>query len=186
MDLKVLIADDDAGIRLLLKKVIEKTSGFKWIGEAEDGEYALRLFETLRPELVILDVEMPRLTGVECAKRIAEINPKTFFIFVTAHEEYMSDAFQVYAADFLIKPFKIERLEQTLERIGVLFQQPNEQHMTRTIRREKGLEKLFIRNKEGISLVDTKEIIIIQREERATVIYTPECHYTTSDTLSEL
>jgi two-component system LytT family response regulator len=188
MEFKVLAVDDDEGIRLLLKKIVVKSVGFEWIGEAEDGEAALRLFESARPDIIFLDVEMPKLNGVECAKRIAEMDPKTFFIFVTAHEEYMQDAFSVYAADYLVKPFKVERVEQTLERIRDVHQSRSEaKHPFREmIRREKGLDKLMIKNKEAVHLLDMKEIVLIQREDRNTVVYTADDRYLTSDTLNEL
>jgi two-component system LytT family response regulator len=188
MAFKVLVVDDDEGVRLLLKKIIIKSNGFEWIGEAEDGEAALRFFESARPDIIFLDVEMPKLNGVECAKRIAELDPKTFFIFVTAHEEYMQDAFSVYAADYLVKPFKVERVEQTLERIRDAHQPKSEtKHPPREIiRREKGLDRLLIKNKEAVHLLDMKDIALIQREDRNTVVYTADNRYLTSDTLNEL
>ena len=75
MSIRVLIADDDAGMRLVLKKAVERSGGFIVAGEAEDGGAALRIFESLRPEVVFLDVEMPVMSGIECAKRIADITP---------------------------------------------------------------------------------------------------------------
>ena len=66
MSIRVLIADDDAGMRLVLKKAVDRSGGFIIAGEAEDGGAALRLFVSLRTVLVFLDVEMPVLSGVEC------------------------------------------------------------------------------------------------------------------------
>lgn len=186
MELKVLIGDDDSGMRLILRKAIEKIEGFEFVGEAKDGEEVLSLFESLRPQVVFIDVEMPKLDGVECAKRIMDINPKTHIIFATGHNEYMSDAFQLYAFDYIIKPFKIERVHQTLQRIKELHENNKEESIYKIIRHEKGLDKILIKNKEGISFVDMKDIIIVQREERNTVIYTKETSYMTSDSLSEL
>jgi two-component system LytT family response regulator len=191
--LKVLVVDDDAGIRLFIKKILEKTPGFELAGEAGDGETALRLFETLRPQVIFMDIEMPGLNGVECAKKIGDQAPLTFFIFATAHEEYMPDAFQVYAADYLVKPFNPERVKQTLERIKKLRLAETEKepplapapHHEKGAR-ERALEKLIIRNKEGISLIDLREIVLIQKEERNTVIYTVDNRYSTSESLNEL
>jgi len=186
MELKVLIGDDDSGIRLVLKKAIEKVEGFNLVGEAADGEAAFSLFQSLKPDIVFLDVEMPKLTGLECATRIMDMDPKTKIIFATAHEEYMPDAFKVYAFDYLVKPFKIERIFQSLERIKALNTHVEDATMNKIIRHEKSLDKLLIKNKEGISFVDMKEIIIIQREDRSTVIYTKDNSYITSEGLSEL
>lgn len=186
MELKVLIADDDSGMRLVLKKALEKVEELRLVGEAEDGEAALRIFEAEKPHLVFLDVEMPGFSGLECAKRIVDINPKTFVVFATAHSEYMPEAFELYAFDYLVKPFKLDRIYQTIERVKALSEQRYEQPIDRIIRQEKGLDKLLIKNKDGISFVDMKDIIMIQRENRTTVVYTEKGSYTTSDGLTEL
>ena len=94
-DLRVLIADDDSGMRMILRRLIEKADGFTLAGEASDGKQAIELAETLRPDVVFLDVEMPEMTGVECARVIQDMNPAILLIFATAHEGYMGDAFEV-------------------------------------------------------------------------------------------
>lgn len=186
MGLKVIIGDDEAGMRMILRKAIEKTGGFEIIGEGEDGEAVLSLAEKLKPNVIFLDVEMPEMNGIECAKKIIDINPKTIIIFATAHDEYMIDAFQLYAFDYLVKPFKMERVFQTLDRIKALNSFRDEEPIHKMIRHEEGLEKILIKNKEGISFIDTDEIIIIQREDRSTVIYTTDSSHVTSEGLSEL
>ena len=123
-DLRVLIADDDSGMRMILRRLIEKADGFTLAGEASDGKQAIELAETLRPDVVFLDVEMPEMTGVECARVIQDMNPAILLIFATAHEGYMGDAFEVYAFDYLVKPFKVERVMQTLERARNLLRSP--------------------------------------------------------------
>jgi len=186
MDLKVMIADDDTGMRMVLKKAISKIEGFITVGEAEDGESALQLYELERPQIVFLDVEMPVVNGVECAKRIADIDPKAFIIFATAHEEYMPDAFEVYAFDYIVKPFKIERLHQTLLKIKATTAESSNGRGSIKISGVKNPGKLMIRNKEGISLLNLEDIILIQREDRSTVIYTVEGRFPTSEGLSDL
>ncbi len=181
-----MIADDDIGMRLVLRKAMEKSGDFTILGEAEDGAAALRLFEALRPEVVFLDVEMPGMTGVECAKRIADIEPKTIIVFATAHQEYMPEAFEVYAFDYLIKPFKVNRLEQTLDRIKGTENIKPDLYEKEQIKGANTPKKLMIKNKEGISVVDMDEIILVQREDGTTAIYTLQDRYTTSDGLSEL
>ena len=78
--LKVLIADDEAGIRLLIRKLVEKNKGFEVVGEAADGESAVSLTESLNPDVIFMDVEMAKLNGIECAMRIQDINPKAIII----------------------------------------------------------------------------------------------------------
>ena len=186
MELKVLIIDDDEGMRLVLKKIIEKTEGFDLVGEAESGETGLSLAETLSPNIVFLDIEMPGMGGIECAKRIIDIAPKTFIIFATAHENYMPEAFEVYASDYLIKPFKIDRILTTLQRIKEIFINKESVAVhTSQITRD-SLSKLIIKSKEGISFIDCKDIIFIERENRYTLIHTVTESVTTSEGLSEI
>lgn len=186
--LKVLIADDEDGMRLLLRKAVENNSGFEVVGEAADGESAVSLAEKLNPDVIFLDVEMPGLNGIECAKRIQDINPMVIIIFATGHEEYMPEAFELYAFDYLTKPFNIRRINQTLGRIASLLNQQKENVPVSPLYQNKsGLGKILIRNKDGISLVDEEDIILIQRENRNTVIYTSDGQsYVTSEGLSEL
>lgn len=186
MDIKVLIVDDEKGIRTIIKKILEKSGGFEVVGDIDNGEEAINIFNELRPEVVFIDVEIPGCSGIECAKRLADIEPKTIIIFATAHQEYMSEAFQLYAFDYLIKPFKIDRVMQTLDRIKSLNKPNYGDGIDKIIKYEKGLDKLMIKNKEGISFVDTNEIMLIQREESSTVIYTKTDSFTTSISLSDI
>ena len=114
--IRVVIADDNADMRRIERMMISRAEGFEIVGEAEDGVQLLTLVEQEKPQLVFLDVEMPGKTGVECARVIQDMNPAIVLIFATAHDEYMGDAFEVYAFDYLLKPFKKERVMQTLER----------------------------------------------------------------------
>ena len=113
----VLIADDDVGMRLVMRKLVQQAEGYELVGEASDGAELIRLYDAQRPEVVLMDVEMPGMTGIECARAIQDRDPRTVLVFATAHEEYMASAFEVYAFDYLVKPFRVERAMQTLSRI---------------------------------------------------------------------
>jgi two-component system, LytTR family, response regulator len=186
MNIKVLIVDDEDGMRTIIKKILDKSGGFEVVGDTDNAEEAIGLFKEHRPEVVFLDVQMPGGSGIDCAKMLTDIDPKTIIIFATAHAEYMSDAFQLYAFDYLIKPFKIERVMQTLDRIKALNKPSYGDGIDKIIKHEKGLDKLMIKNKDGISFVDTKEIVLVQREESSTVIYTKTDSFTTSISLSDI
>ena len=85
-DIGILFADDDDGMRLMMRRFVEKAGGFQIVGEAKDGRELIRLNEQTHPQVILLDVEMPVMTGVECARIIQDINPKTILVFATAHE----------------------------------------------------------------------------------------------------
>lgn len=187
-DLRVLIADDDVGMRTIMRKIVERVEDFVLIAEANDGKTALELVEKLNPDVVFLDVEMPEMTGVECARAIQDLNPNIVIIFATAHDTYMGEAFEVYAFDYLIKPFKVERVIQTLERV-------RERLITRAIKpvtmspvRSRILsERMMLRHRDGVTFIDLKDVLLVQREERMTVLYTEgNGRYVTNETLGEM
>ena len=190
-DLKVLIADDDSGMRTVMRHIIDRVDGFVLVGEAEDGEDTLKKAEALKPQVVFLDVEMPKLSGVDCARTLQDINPTTVIVFATAHDAYMSDAFEVYAFDYLVKPFKVERVIQTLERIrdritGCAVPQEEMPHVV-TADRKTIDGRLMLRHREGVSFIDLNDILLVQREDRATVLYTSEeGRFVTGDSLAEM
>lgn len=183
-ELRVLIADDDEGMRLVLNKIVDKTPGFKVIDIAENGKQALKLFKKGKYDVVFLDVEMPEMDGIECAKAINDISPETPIIFATAHESYMAEAFKVYAFDYLTKPFDVERAVGTLNRIKQSAESMQVPGMG--LNAIKNLGKLIVRHREGISFVNTRDIVLAQREEGSTVIYTLTDRITTSEPLGEL
>lgn len=182
--LNVLIADDNEGMRLVLRKAVEK-AGHRVMAEAASGEEAVQKAEENRPDVIFMDIEMPGMDGVEAARRIQDIDPRIFLIFATAYEEYRKEAFEVYAFDYLVKPFEVKRVEETLERIENLRLGRMEAAIPAPSKPSRS-SKLLLRHKDGISLVDAADIILIQRENRSTVIYTPNEKHVTSETLSEL
>lgn len=187
-DIRILIADDDDGMRLIMRRFVEKAGGFQIVGEAKDGRELIRLNEQTHPQVILLDVEMPVMTGVECAHIIQDINPKTILVFATAHEKYMGDAFEVYAFDYLLKPFREQRVMKTLALIrSRLAEEAEERAVKPETPRNVAPRKLMLRHKEGVSFVDMEDILLIQREERSTVLYLAGGErLVTSDSLSEL
>ena len=187
-DIRILIADDDDGMRMVMRRFVEKAGGFQIVGEAKDGRELIRLNEQTHPQVILLDVEMPVMTGVECARIIQDINPKTILVFATAHEKYMGDAFEVYAFDYLLKPFREQRVMKTLALIrSRLAEEAKERAVKPETPRNVAPRKLMLRHKEGVSFVDMEDILLIQREERSTVLYLAGGErLVTSDSLSEL
>lgn len=189
MSIKVMLVDDEVNIRKILCKIIERNEFFEVTGECDNMEDALSIFSKTKPQVIFMDIEINGSSGIDCAKIIADIEPKTKIIFATAHAEYMSNAFELYAFDYLVKPFNIERVEHTLERIQSLKEEKNSTDsidMDKIVKYERGLNKLIVKGKESISFVDTRDIILIQRENSSTVIYTKDDFYTTSAGLGDI
>lgn len=185
--IRILIADDDSGMRTVMRKLAEKAEGYVLVGEAQDGEQLLELYQETKPDVVLMDVEMPGMTGIECAKIIQDRNPRTVLVFATAHEEYMRSAFEVYAFDYLVKPFRAERALKTLALIRErLTAKPAEAEPVRAPQRA-AAGRLMLRHRDGVSFVDIPSILLVQREDRATVLYLDDGgRFVTGDSLSEL
>ena len=163
MAIRVMLVEDEAGIRLILRKIIEKHEEFEIVAECEELADAVIQFRRQKPEVVFLDIGIKGQNGVECARILTDLNPKVKIIFATAHTEYMSDAFELYAFDYLVKPFSIERVNRTLDRIAETGSPRAAEHDERVVKSEYRRDKLLVKGKESMSFVDIPEIILIQR-----------------------
>ncbi|NCC95832.1 MAG: response regulator [Synergistales bacterium] len=114
---KVLVVDDAAFVRAMLKRLIED-NGFVVSGEAENGEEALRAYRSLRPDLVIMDITMPLMDGLEATKKIVSFDPKAKIVIVSARGEkpMVIKAIEAGAQDFIVKPFEVPRVVKTLNK----------------------------------------------------------------------
>ena len=186
--IRALIADDDAGMRLLMRKLLEKSGGFVLCGEASDGAELLALAAEHHPQLVLLDVEMPGVSGVDCARELQDSDPHTILIFATAHDKYMADAFEVYAFDYLLKPFKAERALATLERAkSVLRTREDAARSAKPVEPRPQSGRILLKHRDGVSVINMEDILLVQREERATVLYTVnDGRYVTGDSLADI
>ena len=174
--IKVMIVEDEPEIRRILGKMIEKQDGFTVVAACGDFAGGVTAFMKYRPEVVFMDIDLAGESGLDCAKTITELEPKTKIIFATAHSEYMANAFEIYAFDYLVKPFHVERVVKTLSRIK---QKNAEEQPATVVQSEKQSDKLMIKGKEQIVFVDKKEIIFIERSDNATKIVTEDEIYKT-------
>ncbi|MEW5687007.1 MAG: LytTR family DNA-binding domain-containing protein [Pseudomonadota bacterium] len=113
--MRVLLVDDEPAALERLKALLAQLSELTIVGAASDGAAALAAIEAEKPDLVLLDVQMPELNGLTVASRIPP-DQRPEIVFVTAFEMYAPDAFEVDAADYLLKPVRFDRLRQAIER----------------------------------------------------------------------
>ena len=113
--MRVLLVDDESLALDRLDTFFGDIEGVEVVGRARDGDEALEKIRELTPDLVILDVQMPGKNGLRAAADI-DIEPRPEIVFVTAHEHYAPDAFDVDAADYLLKPVRFDRLRQAVDR----------------------------------------------------------------------
>ena len=111
--LGVLIVDDEAPARSILREHLAKVPGVRVLGECANGLEALRAAGELSPDVVFLDIEMPRLSGFEVLELL---DPRIAAVFVTAYDEWAVKAFEVHAVDYVLKPFEPARIAAAVER----------------------------------------------------------------------
>ncbi len=117
MTLRVLIADDEQLARNELCFQLEQLDDVEVVDQAADGQEAVVKAEALAPDLVLLDIQMPGLTGFEVARRLLDRAVPSHVVFVTAFDQYAMNAFEVHAVDYLLKPVDPPRLARTIERV---------------------------------------------------------------------
>jgi two-component system response regulator AlgR len=114
--LRVLIADDEPLAAERLQLLLARTKGATLVGTASDGESAVSMAQALSPDVLLLDIAMPGLDGIDVARSLASQSPTPAVVFVTAFDQFAVAAFEVAAVDYLMKPVDPERLQRALDR----------------------------------------------------------------------
>ncbi len=119
MSLRVLIADDARFMRQLIRDIIEP-EGYEVVGEAEDGRAVVEAYKQHNPDLVTMDVVMPKCSGIDAVKEILKINPTAKIAMVSAlgQEQLVTEALQAGACDYIVKPFKPDAVLATLRKVA--------------------------------------------------------------------
>ena len=115
--LRAVVVDDEQLAREEVCFLLSEIGGVEVIGQASNGVEALQVIEGSTPDLVMLDVQMPGLTGFEVARRLYDVGIESQLVFITAFDQYAIEAFEVNAVDYLLKPVEAERLRTAVERV---------------------------------------------------------------------
>jgi two-component system, LytTR family, response regulator len=116
--LKAILVDDELNsLQNLQYKILEYCPTVKVVAQSQNPEEAIRLIQQFKPDVIFLDIEMPRMSGFKMLEQIPEIDFEV--IFITAYNHYAIHAIRISAFDYLVKPVSIEELQQTVERLGV-------------------------------------------------------------------
>jgi two-component system response regulator AlgR len=120
--MKILIVDDETLARERLRALLAEIGIGQIIGEAANGKEALRLVQAHRPDVILLDIRMPAMDGMQAAEALLAVQPAASIIFTTAYGDRALEAFEKQAVDYLLKPIRKERLEQALRKTLLLKQ----------------------------------------------------------------
>ena len=185
--ISVLIVDDEAPARALVREFLDGRSEVGPIEECANGFDAVRRIDELKPDLVLLDIQMPKLDGFEVLELIRH-TPQ--IVFVTAHDEYALKAFEVEAVDYLLKPFSEERFGQALERARQRIEADAAQPLEELarMRRERSLpsDRIVVRDGAEIHVVPRAAIDYIESDDDYAVIHAGDRKLRKKQTLAEL
>ena len=169
MSLRVLIVDDEPPARELLRSMLKEIEGFEVAAEAENGRRALEIYDSLQPDIVLLDVRMPGIDGLEVARQLATLPEPPAVIFITAFDEYAMQAFESEAIAYLLKPIRAEKLRTTLAKAGRLSR-PQLQQVATAARENPRRSHIAVRGRDGLKLIPIEEVLCFQADQKYTTV----------------
>ncbi|PPI84079.1 DNA-binding response regulator [Marinobacter maroccanus] len=179
----VLIADDEPLARERIRRLVEALPGYRVCGEAADGDSSLKQVAELEPDILLLDIRMPGMDGMEAASRLSQLANPPALIFCTAYDHYAIQAFDVQAIAYLLKPVRKEALAEALARAGrvnrVQLQALNGQTA-------QSPEQLAVRTHRGTELIDLSEILYCGADQKYVTIHHARGETVCDYTLKEL
>lgn len=169
MSYRVLIVDDEAPARERLRALLGEIGGAELAGEAANGEQAIALARSAEPDIVLLDVRMPGIDGLEVARRLAELPEPPAVVFTTAFDEYAIGAFDAQAVAYLLKPIRREKLAAALAQASRLTR-PQLAQAAASARFAERRTHLPVRHRDGIRLVPIDDVACLVADQKYTTV----------------
>ncbi len=181
--MRVLIVDDEEPARDRLREMLRPFGDMEVVGEASDGQEAIGKIGKLKPELVLMDIQMPGCSGLEVAASLPEPRPR--IIFCTAFDQYAVDAFELHALDYLLKPVARTRLEASLQRARNQ-PAPDETALTKALRQTAPAARFLARSRGRVRVIPQKDVFYFASEQGLSKLCTAQHEYWMDPTLTEL
>jgi two-component system response regulator AlgR len=169
MNMRVLIVDDEPPARERLRLMVAEAGEFEVAGEAGHGEQAIDLVDKLTPDIVLLDVRMPGIDGLEVARHLATLPEPPAIIFTTAFDEYALQAFDSEAVAYLLKPIRAEKLRAALAKAARLTR-PQLQQMAAAAREPAHRLHIGVRGRDGLKLIPIEEVFYFHADQKYTTV----------------
>lgn len=180
---RIFIVDDEVPARNRLKTLLSDIAAdcaHELVGEAGNAQAALDGIAACRPDIVLLDVQMPGMTGLELAAHLEMLAPAPAVVFVTAHDDYALDAFEVHALDYLLKPVRAARLAEALRRAGERMPR----QLPQTAQPARQYFSVQVRGR--LLLVPVAEVIYLKAELKYVTLRTAAQEYLIEESLSSI
>lgn len=180
--LNILIVDDEAPARSRLRELLADVCGVTLIAEAKNGKDALTRANETHPDVVLLDIRMPEMDGIEVAQHLQKLAAPPAIIFTTAFDNYAMQAFEINAVDYLLKPIRSERLQAALQKARALL--PSQLDALTKLNPQR--THLSIAERGRILLVPITDIIYLRAELKYITVRTAEREYLIEESLTHL
>lgn len=180
--LKILIADDEAPARNRLRELLGDIANVMLVGEAKNGKQALALAEETHADVLLLDIRMPQMDGIEAAMHLQKLNPPPAIIFTTAFDGYALQAFDINAVDYLLKPIRLERLQTAINKARALL--PAQLEAIRPLQPRR--THFSVSERGRVILVPLTDVIYLRAELKYTTVRTKEREYLIEDSLTSI
>lgn len=180
--LKLLIADDEAPARNRLRELLSEMSHINIVAEAKNGQEVLNLASNYQPDIVLLDIRMPDIDGIEAAQHLQKMAKPPAVIFTTAYDSYAMQAFDMNAVDYLLKPIRIERLQTALHKARALLPKQLEALVTFSPQKT----HFSITERGRILLIPVADVIYLRAELKYITVRTAEKEYILEESLNNL
>ncbi len=173
--IKAIIIDDEQPARDLIRYFLKDFTQIEIVDECNNGFEGYKSIESHKPDLIFLDIRMPKITGFELLEMI-ENPPRT--IFSTAYDEYAIKAFEQNAVDYLMKPYSKERfdvaVEKALKSLESEEEKPDISQLTQGVNEDSGIEKIVVKNGNRIQIIQLPDILYFEGQDDYVAIHTSE------------
>ena len=192
--LRVLVVDDEEPARLLVREHLEGIAGVTVVGEVANGFEAVRAVTEHRPDVLFLDIRMPKLDGFEVVELLGGTGvPMPAIVFVTAYEEHALQAFRVHAVDYLLKPVERQPLVEALARVralraapGLAAPAPDLAAATTTARGGEPLDRVVIRDGAAIHVLPVESIDFVEAKDDYVAFHVGKVAHRKQQTLGDV
>lgn len=183
--MRIIIVEDEEPARQLLRKYLSEYSNIEVVAECADGYTAVKEINSEKPDLILLDIQLPRLNGFEVLELI-DHSPQV--IFTTAYDEFALKAFERNATDYLLKPYSKDRLKNALEKAQVRFLASNKSlvssaEMAQDLTTGIPISRIVVKDSKGINIISISDVIYLEAQDDYVMIYTPKGRFMKKQTM---
>jgi two-component system LytT family response regulator len=185
---RVLIVDDEHLARKSLSLALSEFKEIEILGECANGFEAVKAIKEKKPDIVFLDIQMPKLDGFDVLELLGENPP--FIVFVTAYDQYAVRAFESHALDYILKPASPERLKKAIQKVWEHLRlkqsQPVGQLLNEHLSQHTPIQRILVRDRTDITIIPVEEVVYFEAQDDYVCIHTKEKAHLKKQTLSNL